>query len=477
MRKVNLNMNEEYKYEVIKKLVETGSNKNTVALKLKCSKRHVNRMVAGYREHGKDFFRHGNRNRKPVHAISEDERKRIVNLYLDKYPDANFSHFKELLDSIEGINVSKSTVRAILMGEDIVSPMSTRKIRRRLREKLFRQNEKGPSNELELQIQDRLVEPPDAHPRRPRKAHFGELIQMDASLHLWFGSEKTQLHIAVDDSTGHIVAAFFDKQETLFGYYNLLKQILEGYGIPYEFLTDRRTVFEYACSNDRRVEKDTSTQFGYACKQLGIGIRTSSVPQAKGRVERMFQTLQSRLPIELRLKGATTIEQANEFLHSYVKEFNALFALPIDYTTSVFESSPSKEKINLTLSVLAKRQIDCGHCIRFENSFYRPVDASGLPIYYRKGTSCMVIHSFDGNLFASVDDNIHALDYIPEREHVSSEFSAAPDPEKHVERYVPAMTHPWKLHAFTDYVASLGKYYDKQLPSFLDMANSQEVFY
>ena len=101
--------------------------------------------------------------------------------------------------------------------------------------------------------------------------------------------------------------------------------------------------------NPLSIEEYTFTQFGYACNQLGIDIKTSSVAQAKGRVERMFQTLQSRLPIEMKLAGVSTIYQANEFLNSYIKEFNAQFALPIDSIKSVFEKQPDTEKINLIL--------------------------------------------------------------------------------------------------------------------------------
>ena len=99
-------------------------------------------------------------------------------------------------------------------------------------------------------------------------------------------------------------------------------------------------------------EDDTFTQFSYACKQLGIEINTTSVAQAKGRVERMNQTLQSRLPIELRRAHITTIEQANEFLKSYLKKFNAQFALQLNSTKSVYEAQPSEEKINRTLSII-----------------------------------------------------------------------------------------------------------------------------
>ena len=152
------------------------------------------------------------------------------------------------------------------------------------------------------------------------------------------------------------------------------------------FLTDRRTVFEYKQKKSPSVEEDTFTQFSYACKQLGIEIQTSSVAQAKGRVERMFQTLQSRLPIEMRLAGVTTIEQANEFLNSYIKEFNAQFALPIDSIKSVFEKQPDIEKINLTLAVIAERKIDNGSCIKFKKQYYIPTDSNGHPVHYRKGT-------------------------------------------------------------------------------------------
>ena len=117
------------------------------------------------------------------------------------------------------------------------------------------------------------------------------MLQMDASVHEWFGNTKTHLHIAIDDCTGMIVGAYFAEQETLNGYYNVFHQILTTYGIPAMFYTDRRTVFEYKKKNTNKIEKDTLTQFGYACHQLGVELKVTSVAQAKGRVERAFQTL------------------------------------------------------------------------------------------------------------------------------------------------------------------------------------------
>jgi hypothetical protein len=343
-----------------------------------------------------------------------------------------------------------------------------------MREELRIAKEKAKSKKDVVAIQEKIVAIEDAHPRRPRCAYFGEMIQMDASLDYWFGNSKSQLHIGVDDSTGAILAAYFDSQETLNGYYHLLHQILTNHGIPYLFYTDRRTVFEYKQKKSPSIEEDTFTQFGYACKQLGINIKTTSVPQAKGRVERMFQTLQSRLPLELRLASANTIEQANEFLNSYIEKYNALFALPIDHSKSVFEKQPSLEKINLILAVLADRQIDKGHCIRFKNKYFMPTNANGYPVYFHNKTSCIVIQAFDGNIFASINDKVYALDEIPMHEVVSRNFSySVPlEPKK---RYVPPMGHPWKPSAFLGHVmAQQHRSFDAE-KSFEDKIYSQEI--
>jgi hypothetical protein len=249
MRKVNLNMTENKKYEEIKKLVETDGNKDRAAIKLGCTRRHVNRRIVGYKAKGKEFFVHGNHERTPAHALTSEIKHDVVDLYKTKYYDANFTHYSELLLKHEKIKVSPSVVRSILMDENIVSPKATKKVKRSVRNTLSEKVKSISSKKEVNKIQELIVALDEAHPRRPRCAYFGEMIQMDASVHNWFGNEKTQLHVAVDDCTGKIVGAFFDKQETLKGYYNVLYQILNNYGIPYMFYTDRRTVFEYKQKN------------------------------------------------------------------------------------------------------------------------------------------------------------------------------------------------------------------------------------
>ena len=455
IRKVDLRMDEQQKYEVIKKLVDTNGNKARAALTLGISRRQVDRLIAAYKENGKAAFVHGNRGRKPAITTSEEVRNTVVDLYRTKYYEANFTHFTELLAKHEGITLSVSAVTNFLEAEHILSPLATKAKKKRVKRELEKKKEEAKTKKEADKIQANIVAVEDAHSRRPRCAYFGELEQMDASPYEWFGTEKTTLHIAVDDATGRITGAYFDSQETLKGYYNIYAQILRRYGIPYGFFTDRRTVFTYKKKNAPDIGEDTCTQFAYACKQLGTQIEYSSVPQAKGRVERMFETLQSRLPVELRLAGITSIEEANEFLDSYIDEFNAKFALPADSIKSVFEAQPSEEFINLTLAVLTERTVDCGHCIRFDNHYYRMLNERGIQEHYRKGTKVMVIQAFDGSLFCSVNDEmVYALDEIPEREAKSKEIDAdykKPEPKK---KYIPPMNHPWRSKSFWRFVKS-----------------------
>ena len=466
IRKVDLRMEEQQKYEVIKKLVDTNGNKDRAAMTLGISRRQVDRLIAAYKEKGKAAFVHGNRGRKPAITTPDEVRNTVVDLYRNKYYEANFTHFTELLERNEGITLSVSAVTNFLEAEHILSPRVTKSKKKRVRKELQQQKAAAKTKKEADKIQANIIAVEDAHSRRPRCAYFGELEQMDASPYEWFGTEKTTLHIAVDDATGRITGAYFDKQETLKGYYNIYAQILRKYGIPYKFFTDRRTVFTYKKKKAPDIGEDTCTQFAYACKQLGTQIEYSSVPQAKGRVERMFETLQSRLPVELRLAGITDIDAANEFLDSYIDEFNAKFALPSDNIKSVFETQPSEETINLTLAVLTQRTVDSGHCIQFNNHYYRMLNSRGIQEHYLKGTKVMVIQAFDGSLFCSVnDETIYALDAIPINEKKSKELDLdyeKPAPQK---QYIPPMNHPWRSKSFWKFVKSQEHHLMDDLPA------------
>jgi len=287
----------------------------------------------------------------------------------------------------------------------------------------------------------------DSHPRGEKSKYFGEVIEQDGSIHLWFGDKKKCLHLAIDKATSTIVGAYFDKEETLNRYYNVLYQILTNYCIPYKFLTDNRTVFNYMYLNpDKRTsEKDVITQYGYACKQLGIDLKTTSVSQAKGLIERTNGTFQGRLVNELKLNGITTIEEANKYLiNVFVPKFNRKFAMDYKKFQSVFEKSPSEEKINYTLAVLTPRKIDNGNSIKYKNKYYQPYLNNELKCFMPK-TECLVINSFNNQLLVTIDDNVYELKELNRNKRFSKEFDNIKE-TKERKTHIPPMTHPWKVN-------------------------------
>lgn len=448
MRKVELTLKENQKYQIIKKLVETNGNKERARIKLGFkSIRQINRLIAGYKEYGKEFFIHGNRGRKPKHALSEEFKDEIETLYTSKYFDCTYTQFTEFLAERENIFLSVPEVGQILRERYILSPRARKSTKKNLNKKLLLEQQKAKSKKEISKLQSNIIAVQDAHPRQPRCIYFGEEIQTDACIHTWFGNTKTALHAAIDDSSGHVVSAYFDNQETLNGYYNIYYQILTKYGIPYLFKTDKRTVFEYNKKGTTSDEDNTFTQFAYACNQLGTSIETSSTPEFKPRIERLFESFQLRLIPELRLANITTIEEANAFLPAFLDKYNSKFALCINDIKSVFEKQPSLQKINLTLAVLSRRTVDTGHSICFKKKYYRTVNSVGTPIYFGKGTKVMVIEAFDKNLYATVEDSIFALEEIPQTQTYSENFDEIlPTEPKKI--YIPRMIHPWKRKSF-----------------------------
>ena len=452
MRKVELRMNEQEKYEVIKELVDHNGNKNRASKKLGISRRQIDRLIIKYKENGKSAFIHGNRSKKPVNALDNSISEDIILLYKTKYYDFNFSHFKEFLKKDENIDVSYDFIYKNLTKVGILSPKARKKTKREFKKKQLLEEKKinlAMSDEQIEHIVSHEVALEDSHPRGEKPKYFGEIIEQDGSIHEWFGGFKTCLHLAIDKATSTIVGAYFDKQETLNGYYNVFYQILTNYGIPYKFLTDNRTVFNYMSlnPNKRTSDKDVLTQYGYACKQLGVELETTSVSQAKGLVERTNGTFQGRLVSELRLNNITTIDEANKYLIDvFVPYFNNRFALDYKKFESVFEQSPNEEIINYTLAVLTPRKIDNGNSIKYQNKYYQPYLNNQLKCFMPK-TDCLVIKAFNGDLLVTIDEQILELKELSRNERFSKEFDEVIE-VKEKKKYIPPMTHPWKLSSF-----------------------------
>lgn len=452
MRKAELKMNEKEKYDVIKELVDHNGNKNRASKKLGLSRRQINRLIIKYKEKGKSGFVHGNRGHIPSKTLDKSISNKIILLYKNKYYDFNFNHFKKFLEKKENIFVSYKFIYNALTKEKILSPKARKKTKREhAKRKLLKEKKinNAMSDKQINAIVNHEVALEDSHPRGEKPKYFGEIIEQDGSIHLWFGEKKTCLHLAIDKASSTVVGAYFDYQETLNGYYHVLYQILTNYGIPYKFFTDNRTVFNYMLLNpDKRTsDKDVLTQYGYACKQLGIELETSSVSQAKGLIERTNGTFQGRLVQELRLNNITTIKEANKYLTEvFVPEFNKEFALDYKKFPTAFEDAPTEEKINYTLAVLTPRKIDNGNSIKYKNKYYRPHLNNELKCFMPK-TECLVIKAFNGDLLVTIDEQILELKELTRNERFSKNFDEVIE-TKEKKKYIPPMTHPWKLESF-----------------------------
>lgn len=469
MKGIVLTMLENNKYEIIKNLVDNNGNKHRAALKLNCSIRTINRLIANYIKYGKAAFRHKNHDNKPISTLSAEIVNQVINLYSNKYKDFNFSHFNQFLKSNENIFISYNALYNILTNNGFLSPKARRKTKRNHYKKTSIPHRYIVDDVLITNNESSLL---DSHPRQERAKYFGEVVQMDASQHLWFGNKKAHLHLAIDDASSCILAAFFDRQETLNGYYTILNSILSHYGIPNMFLTDNRTIFAYNSLKAKSLDKDTFTQFSFACSILGTSIKTSSIPQSKGKVERSFNTHQDRLINELKLMNITTIEEANEYLNQYIVHHNNLFALPLKDITSVFEKQPSKETINLILSIRTERIVDNGNSIRYKNKYYQPYDENNRFIPLKPKSKAMVIEAYDGNLYLESADISYLLKEVSLHKEVSKEFDLDAS-NKQIEKTlsIPSKDHPWRHFSIKAHqsqihgkIKTLEEYYDDCLP-------------
>lgn len=342
--------------------------KRKAAERLGISRQHLTRLAKRYGAEGPAFLVHGNKGRPNPRKTDPATAKTVVDLYNKKYLGFNIRHFREKLAEEEGILVSYRFAHSALAAAGIRSPLKHKK-------------GKGKKD----------------HPTRKRRLLLGELIQIDASWHNWFGDDlpKATLHGGVDDATGTVMGLYFDEYETLNGYREMLLDILRRYGVPECFYSDNRTIFEYRKADGS--EKDvTRIQFGIWCSELGIDVMTTSVPQAKGRIERLWKTMQSRLVSELRLNGITTIDAANEFLPRFMDDYNSRFAAPAD--GSKFVEGPTEEGANVILSVRYERKADPGGCFSFGGRRLMLVGADGRMVPADPGTILTVMRLRDGTI-------------------------------------------------------------------------------
>ena len=300
--KLRLTAKEQRRTQVLNGVLEGEVTVGVAAGLMGVSERHAWRLLAAYRKEGAVAMAHGNRGRKPSTATSPETMQTVRQLAEGPYRGFNHTHMTEVLAEREGIDLSCSTIRRILLAEGMRSPRRRRAPRR--------------------------------YSRRERYPQEGMLLQIDGSRHDWLEGRGPYLTLvgAVDAATGTVPSALFRQQEDTHGYLLMLKQIIEGHGIPIALYSDRHGIFQRSPKEPESLAEQLRgrpdpTQFARALKELDITLILAHTPQAKGRIERVWGTFQDRLVSEMRLVGVSTIEQANEVLRDFIPRFNRQFGV------------------------------------------------------------------------------------------------------------------------------------------------------
>lgn len=351
--------------------------------RLGVSERQVFRLLSRYKDNGVKGLIHGNKLHPTNTGYDNVFKEQVVATYLGAYQDYNFSHFMDKLQEDYNLKLSLSFIRSTLMAHGIISPRKHR-------------HKRTP------------------HPPRERKANAGELVQADASEFQWLSylgdSKYYYLHGMIDDTTGIVVALWLEEQETNHGYQMCMKQMIKNYGIPAWLYTDNRSTFS---NNNQKLtteemieaelngteDKDINqTRFVEMLKRLGVGIITTSVPQAKGRIERLWNTLQDRLPKELRDHSVTNIKEANQYIiNDFLPRYNKQFASTINCNRNYFQKVQKDFNYNRELALIYKKRIYNGTYLQLDKQYYTPF-LNGKNVKLNARTRLTIYCCLNGNL-------------------------------------------------------------------------------
>jgi len=356
MKGLTLTTKEQTRLQILNVVLEGRWSMRETAEVLGVSERHGWRLLAAYRKEGAAALAHGNRGRVPSNATPVAMRQQVVAMAQELYRGINHTHLAELLAQREGIVLSRSTVRRLLVGAGVPSPRRRR--------------------------------PPRHRCRRQRMPQEGMLLQLDGSHHRWLEDRGPVLTLllAVDDATGRVPYALFRKQEDTQGYLILLRGVIERCGIPLAVYTDRHAVFRHwrRGPHETPVSLDvgaSSTQCARALRELGVTQVFAHSPEAKGRVERTNGTFQDRLVAELRLAGASTLAEANLVLGEFVTRFNQRFGVPAAQSGSAYREVPEGLDIDGVLCVKEIRRVAKDNTVRYRGRTLQLFPGSDQPSY------------------------------------------------------------------------------------------------
>ena len=408
---------------VITSLLQGIINATQAANKLGLTTRHIRRIKHEVKTKGAIGIIHKSRGRQSNNKISDEKVVKIVSLIKQKYVGFAPTFANEKLLENHKITIGTETLRQIMINHAIW------KVKSRKKNKNHRQ-------------------------WRPRKEMYGIMQQYDGSYHDWLEgrAEEMCLLLSVDDAIGKITHAIFDYHEGVFPTFKFWQESIILNGKPRAIYLDKFSTYKVNHKNAQD-NKELITQFQRACQELDIKLIVAHSPEAKGRVERMFQTLQDRLVKEMRLAKINNIKQANKFLKTYIPKFNAQFAVVPTKRGDAHRilNKTNKNNLNNIFSRKNERVVMNDYTIRFENQYFQLSQQQPTTVY--KKDKVIVSERIDGSIFLTLNEknlNYSVLPKRPEKE-INIKLVAI---SKDKTTYKPPANHPWRRQMIFNNVKS-----------------------
>lgn len=422
MKTITMTEQEVFRFETINGLIQNKISVSCAAKTLDLSIRQVKRIRMGVRNFGTEGVIHKGRGKISNRKINAKIQIKIEKLLKEKYSDFGPKFAGEKLLENHNIAISKETVRTIMIN------LKLRKAKAR------------KSNG-------------EYHAWRPRKDYFGEMQQFDGSYHLWFEDRSGEhcLLASIDDATGQITKAVFAKNEGVIEVSKFWKEYSEEHGKPADVYLDKFST--YKVNHKNAVDNhEFMTQFERMMQRMGIGLIVAHSPEAKGRIERLFKTLQDRLVKEMRLLSISNPEEANKYLKDiFIPKFNKQFGVVPAKEGNVHRALSVSEKENILalFSIRKTRVVSNDFCIHYENKWIQLVKDQTTTICRRD--TIVIENRIDGTLHLKLREkylNFEILEGRPQklREKITA-LVPAPIIRESMQRK-PKENHPWRKSFF-----------------------------
>jgi hypothetical protein len=390
---------------VIRKVLEREMTHREAAEILSLSLRQIRRIMKRVRLEGDKGVVHRSRGRPSNRRIPDEIRDKVIGLYRSEYSDFGPTLASEKLEERDQVRVNDETLRLWLMESGDWKKRRRRRGYRRWRE---------------------------------RKHHFGEMVQMDGSRHDWFEGRGPWCVLMgyIDDATGKVFGRFYDYEGTIPAM-DSFKGYIQKQGLPMSIYLDRHTTYKSPAKASIQDELDNTmplSEFERALKELGVEVIHANSPQAKGRVERLFKTLQDRLVKEMRLRGIRTIEEANGFMKQYLPVYNRRFSVRPQEPSDLHRPLSPGVKLDSILCIKTERTLRNDFTVAHHKKLYQIEDktrSSHVTVHDQIDGSMKIFYQNQALRFTE----IHAR---PVRE-------ANPSVRGHRRRpHRPSPDHPWR---------------------------------